>query len=722
MGERDVRGAIGMTPGRGQMSESDDHPVVGKQTLVERWNAQAAPIAVQLGVTPTIVVDDDARARTEAHGSRGLAEGNNVYLHPEALSPDTEDGRRVLMHELVHVAQARNAASPIEDAEAEATALSAPGALRAPSMGLPSGEAAADTGARAAGTSHGLVPSNYELVFRDTVPHVESEARNVRFTNPTAHVIEVGNLELAGPHAADFVVGRTVPIRVAPGDSIEITVRFRAADFGTRTARLLLDAGVLANPVAVVLFGIASRARWERAATAQVEAANSTDKEARSSATNRLRHAGYSLDEINQVSSDMSGESSDAWRPTQPNLRFQSEEYKQLIGSLYPDYEDPERRRNLLFDRFAQFRRILEGRITPTQRPSVPSGLRLVRAAFEEHSFSDDELSVLWAIDRHARAETLARDGGTITNEMMRKRVIRSRLEAGRALQTPGGTAGYAFVGIFSDDEDRKLAAAGLVSGASNLLGGVVAKYGPRLNQLFGGNQTPAPRLPEGPPMEPDKPDKATHIRGQPREPWPPAPDGRQYRPLRGGKRSGTSTLTEDGPPKGVKRSGTSTLTEGEAVRRVVMERYKNLTATDFTGVDDPRLKEIVDAAREQNAEVQARLRTALDAAGVKNVEIQFREKSLHSLFGKLKETPGTRVQDIKDLSGLRVNITHVSEANFAQYEKIKAVIQREFGIHDNAVKDYNKKPNPWGYTGRIHMYDIGGAKIFSEIQSGRRT
>jgi hypothetical protein len=518
-----------MTPGRGQMPHSDDQPVVGKQTLVERWNAQAAPIAAQLGVTPTIIVDDDARARTEAHGSRGLAQGNNVYLHPEALSPDTDDGRRVLMHELVHVAQARNAASPIEDVEAEATALSAPGALRAPLMGLPSGEAAADTGARAAGTSHGLVPSNYELVFQDTVPHVESAARNIRLTNPTAYVIEVSSLELAGPHASDFLVGRMVPIRVAPGDSIDIAVKFRAAELGTRSARLVLDAGVLASPIAIALFGIASSARWERAATMQIDADNNSDEKARSSTTLRLHQAGYSLDEIDQIRRDLSRERGEDWRPTQPNLTILSSAFRQLIGSLYPDYEDPAHRRRLLFDRFAQFRNILEGRIAPTQRPSVPSGLRLVRAAFDEHFFSDDELSVLWTLDRHARTKVLARDGSILTNEMLRKRMILTRLEAGHALQSPGGTLGYAIGGIFwPGDEDRKLAAAGFGAGASNLLGGAMARYGPALGRLLGVRQSPEPRWSGSPPMEPDK---ATHIRGKLPEPPPPSPDGRQRPP-----------------------------------------------------------------------------------------------------------------------------------------------------------------------------------------------
>lgn len=51
----------------------------------------------------------------------------------------------------------------------------------------------------------------------------------------------------------------------------------------------------------------------------------------------------------------------------------------------------------------------------------------------------------------------------------------------------------------------------------------------------------------------------------------------------------------------------------------------------------------------------------------------------------------------------------------------MKSVIQEEFGIAESAVKDYNKKPNPWGYTGRVHMFEMGGAEIVSEIQVGSK-
>jgi len=158
-----------------------------------------------------------------------------------------------------------------------------------------------------------------------------------------------------------------------------------------------------------------------------------------------------------------------------------------------------------------------------------------------------------------------------------------------------------------------------------------------------------------------------------------------------------------------------------QAARREVMDRHGELTAADFTGIDDPRLREIGATASQENEEVAQRLQEALERAGVKDIEVQFRGKSLKSILGKLQETPGMKIKDIKDLSGIRVNITQLSETNFAQYNQIKTVIQDEFGIPDAAIKDYNAKPNPWGYTGRIHLFDPGGAGVYSEIQVGSK-
>jgi hypothetical protein len=123
--------------------------------------AVVADAARDLGVTPTIHVGEAARAATEGHRAttRGLALGDAIYLHPE-VDVANEDGRRIALHEVVHLAQARldNASSTDRaSAEAEADELSrraARGArLEAPRQGLALTRAAADDDVKVAPAS-----------------------------------------------------------------------------------------------------------------------------------------------------------------------------------------------------------------------------------------------------------------------------------------------------------------------------------------------------------------------------------------------------------------------------------------------------------------------------------------------------------------------------------------------------------------------------------------
>jgi uncharacterized Zn-binding protein involved in type VI secretion len=147
----------------------------------------------------------------------------------------------------------------------------------------------------------------------------------------------------------------------------------------------------------------------------------------------------------------------------------------------------------------------------------------------------------------------------------------------------------------------------------------------------------------------------------------------------------------------------------------------ESLVAKDFTGVDDPKLIAIQKAAVEANTRTAERVRLALKKAGISDadVDIQFRAKSLKSIHGKLLEKDGQTVGGIKDLSGIRINIKDVNEGGFAQHGKIVKAIRDEFGIADGNVKDYNAKPNDWGYTGRVHMFDKDPSGVYSEIQVG---
>jgi len=88
----------------------------------------------QLGVDASRVdvrVDDQARERTAGQGIWGLMTDGTVFLDPDLYDPETSEGRHLLAHEVVHVAQLENRLRGANDApdlfqaEAEADELSA---------------------------------------------------------------------------------------------------------------------------------------------------------------------------------------------------------------------------------------------------------------------------------------------------------------------------------------------------------------------------------------------------------------------------------------------------------------------------------------------------------------------------------------------------------------------------------------------------------------------
>ncbi len=87
----------------------------------------------QLGVDASRVdvrVDDQARERTAGQGIWGLMTDGTVFLDPDLYDPETSEGRHLLAHEVVHVAQLENRlrgandAPDLYQAEAEADQLS----------------------------------------------------------------------------------------------------------------------------------------------------------------------------------------------------------------------------------------------------------------------------------------------------------------------------------------------------------------------------------------------------------------------------------------------------------------------------------------------------------------------------------------------------------------------------------------------------------------------
>lgn len=95
--------------------------------LIARWKEQVANFAPRLGLDEVRVrCDNHARAVTEAEGARGVALEDTIYLHPERITPETTEGCEVLVHELVHIAQARlgsDSRASRHDAEAEAAEI-----------------------------------------------------------------------------------------------------------------------------------------------------------------------------------------------------------------------------------------------------------------------------------------------------------------------------------------------------------------------------------------------------------------------------------------------------------------------------------------------------------------------------------------------------------------------------------------------------------------------
>lgn len=348
---------------------------------------------------------------------------------------------------------------------------------------------------RLAPATPGLVPLSTLVVFRDTMRALESE-RTLKVTNPTASSIDISTIEVTGDQAADFLVERMTPIAVAPGAIVEITIKFKPLARGPRNARLILGTG--AAPITIALAGSASQERWDRAANAYLEGGGGFDEGAA-----HMEAAGFPRDEAYQVQVDLQAEDASDWRSDLPGLKTADPEFGILAASLYPGLDGEQHHRRLVRHRFRTFRDILADRLAPALRPTVPTGLRRVRQAFEEHGFTSVELSVMSALDRDARTLGVGADGIAMTREVHERLIMQHRYEAGRALQSPGGTLGYALGGvIFGDDEDRKLALAGIGDSAWSATSDTA---GARATAIASSRAAHVDS-PMSRPMEPDKP------------------------------------------------------------------------------------------------------------------------------------------------------------------------------------------------------------------------
>lgn len=132
----------------GTVRDVDPARALQTAALIDRL-ASALRISGEIPVR----ADADAADRLAEIGTRGLYEGGEILLDPSRYDPSTTDGRALLAHEVVHVAQE---ALPVADApfagtlaEAEATIAAdrfAGGVAVQPlAMGLPDGHVAAES-------------------------------------------------------------------------------------------------------------------------------------------------------------------------------------------------------------------------------------------------------------------------------------------------------------------------------------------------------------------------------------------------------------------------------------------------------------------------------------------------------------------------------------------------------------------------------------------------
>lgn len=151
-------------------------------------------------------------------------------------------------------------------------------------------------------------------------------------------------------------------------------------------------------------------------------------------------------------------------------------------------------------------------------------------------------------------------------------------------------------------------------------------------------------------------------------------------------------------------------------------DAYKTLSADDFAGPDDMRLNQLSRSVQNNNLELQMRLSNAVSDDAI----VGGRAKTPFSTFGKLRESFDASVSnaptigDIKDLSGLRVDVTPSSPDFFDVYQA-QTQVTDALGPDLQLKQDYISQPNSWGYTGRVHSNLPDANGLTHEVQVGAR-
>jgi len=152
------------------------------------------------------------------------------------------------------------------------------------------------------------------------------------------------------------------------------------------------------------------------------------------------------------------------------------------------------------------------------------------------------------------------------------------------------------------------------------------------------------------------------------------------------------------------------------------LDKYGSLRYGSFAGPDDLRLQQFLRFAGGQRTRMQSLLGRVTGQLGLSpdTFSIYGRTKSPVSLMGKLFETDGMPLNRVFDTSGMRWEMGRFSQ-NFDEAERLVKLLQGELGDSIMEIKNYNVKPNAWGYTGRIHLRVKDAAGLVHEIQLGPR-
>jgi len=155
------------------------------------------------------------------------------------------------------------------------------------------------------------------------------------------------------------------------------------------------------------------------------------------------------------------------------------------------------------------------------------------------------------------------------------------------------------------------------------------------------------------------------------------------------------------------------------------LQSYSHLTAHDFAGKDDIRLQQIYRTVNRENIQTQRELQAVMDQTGL-TAKVGGRAKTPSSFYGKLHEPPKPgqplpTVKDIKDASGLRIDVTPTKPGG-VEFDQARKAVSDHYGSRFHTKNDYIRNPNPpekGGYAGRIHDGISGENVANHELQIG---